>query len=192
MNIRSTIFALALVSSVAASATAQVPSFQVYTDPALHELFYRCGTPNTTAEVFVVLTGANFEVSAVDFHIEYPPSLTWLGDFAPDAGYIGTEWVTIGNSPTGIAIAWANCCMTDGSQGPFVVMRALVYWSGPCNCTPFVVGGYEPLGKTQPSVVRNGDFREFGASGVSTFYNPVFCATAVEKTTWGKVKSLYR
>lgn len=192
MTFRSTVLVLALVLSVAASAVAQIPTVQVFTDPALQEPFYRCGTLNTTAELFVVVTGADFVVSAVDFHIEYPPSVTWLADFAPDANYFQNEWVTIGNSPTGIAIAWANCCMTDGSEGPFVVMRALVHWSGPCTCTPFVVGGYEPLGKTQPTLVRNGDFTEFDAAGLATYYNPAICDLAVEQSTWGKVKSLYR
>ena len=192
MTLRSIYLAAALSATITTSAVAQVPHLQVYTDPSLTETFYRCGAANTMSEVFVVLSNANFEVSAVDLHIDYPPSMMWLADLPPDAGYTGTEWVTIGNSPTGIAIAWANCCMRDGSQGPFVVMRSLVYWLGQCTCTPIGIGGYEALGKSQPTLVRNGDFQEFPAVGLPTYYNPYFCDVPVQPTTWGSVKALYR
>jgi hypothetical protein len=46
------------------------------------------------------------------------------------------------------------------------------------------------MGKTQPSFVRYSDMMEFTAIGfASAFYG---CETAVESTTWGRVKALYR
>ena len=176
---------------VTAPAAAQVAYFQAYTDPALQENVYHCGTSGTTAQVFIVLGNADVRVSAVDFHVDYPPGMVWITDLPPDDNYTGTEWATIGQSPTGIAIAWANCCMTDGSERPFVVMRALVYWPGSqCPCSGFTVGGYAALGKTQPSYVRDGDFAEFSAVGRTSYRSN--CETAVEPSTWGRVKSLYR
>jgi hypothetical protein len=181
-----------MVAVLAASVSAQVPpTLQVFTDPSLNERFYRCGTPGTTDEVFVVLRDAPFVVSAVDFSIQYPASMIWLADLPPTNDYTSNEWVSIGNSPTGIAVAWANCCMVDGAQGPFVVMRALVYWFGNCDCAPIFVGGASPA-KTHPTMVRNGDFREFDVVGMLTVYDPYLCDTPVEATTWGRVKALYR
>jgi hypothetical protein len=183
---------LLLASAIPMPARAQVPNIQVFQDPVVKEQIYHCGTAGTTAQLFVVLSDVNFVVSAVDFQIEYPSSMIWLADLLPDDSWTGTELVTIGSSPTGVAIAFANCCMLDGSQGPVVVMRALVSWAENCTCAPILIGGYSPLGKTQPSVVRGSDFAEFPVVGVHTNFDPYVCPTPVQPTTWGRVKALYR
>jgi hypothetical protein len=159
---------------------------QVHTDPGAPLL--TCGAPGTVSEVCIVLRNVDFVVSAVDFTVNYPSSMTWLADLPPDPAYTN-EVVTIGQSPTGIAVAWAICCMQNASNG-LVVLRALVMWNG-CNCNESVtVTGYGALGKTQPTVVRAEDFQEFEVKGLlNTFAG---CPVAVQPTTWGSVKALYR
>lgn len=187
MRTRATILALALAGSVVGSATAQVPTLQVFSDSSLKEPFIRCGTPNTWAELFVVMRNVNFLVSAIDFSISYSPYMVWLYDMLPDPDVM----VQIGNSPMGTALAWAGCCTPDGSLGDIVVLRPVIYWPGYCRCGDSVVRveGYAPLGKTTPSVVRYPDFTEFDIIGMDTYFCPPI---PVQPTTWGSVKALYR
>jgi hypothetical protein len=174
---------------IAVPASAQVPSIQVYN--GLGQSALHAGVPGTTEELLVVLRNVDFIVSAVDFQIDYPPSMIWLGDQLPDARYFNNEVITIGSSPTGIAIAWHNCCMQDAVNG-LVVLRPLILWgpSGDICSQALVVRGYAPLGKTNPSVVRFGDFSEHTVIGMTSVFDG--CATPVQPTTWGSVKALYR
>jgi len=182
------VLAVALVGVLAGSAMAQVPNIQVYFDPAHTQTQTTCGTAGPPVSLYVVMNNWNFNITAVDFSIAYPPSLIFVADVLPDP----LTSNMIGVSPTGIAIAYANCCAQDGFQA-VEVDRPLVIW-GPCDCNhgpqPVVVGGYTPLGKTQPSAVRKEDFLEFAGLGMTS----LICAgeIATEPTTWGQVKALYR
>jgi hypothetical protein len=183
------VLAVALVGVIAGSAMAQVPNIQVYFDPAHTQTQRECGAPGTPDSLFVVMNNWNMNVTGVDFSISYPSVLIYLGDNLPDP----LTQTKIGQSPTGIAIAYANCCFLNGFES-VEVLRPLVLW-GPCDCadnTPkaVVVGGYTPLGKTQPSVVRKEDFQEFSGVGLTSLICPG--AIATEPSTWGQVKALYR
>jgi uncharacterized protein (DUF433 family) len=186
------VLAVALVGVLAGSAMAQVPNIQVYFDSHLTQTQTNCpGTPpfaGPPVEVYVVMNNWNMNVTAVDFSIAYPPSLQWITDNVPDPSITST----IGNSPTGIAIAYANAGYLNGFETN-VVLRPLVLW-GVCDCNqgpqPVVVGGYYVLGKTQPSAIRKEDFAEFSGVGMTS----LICAgpIATEASTWGQVKALYR
>lgn len=182
------VLAVALAGVLAGSAMAQVPNVQVYFDPALTQTQTNCGQAGTLATLYVVMNNWNMNVTGVDFSIAYPPSLTWVGDVLPDP----STQTSIGASPGGIAIAYANCCYLNGFLNN-VVLLPFVVW-GPCNCSqgpePLVVGGYTPLGKTQPTAVRKEDFTEHTGLGMTSLICPG--AIAVEPTTWGQVKALYR
>src|SRR5262249_30509672 len=156
----STVFGLVVAVAAAVPVAAQAPYVNVYTDPTLQDPHIHCGAAGTLEELFVVLHNVDFVVSAIDFQIGFPPSMTWLFDLPPAKSYPGTEQVTIGNSRDGIAVAWATCCMPDGSLGPIIVLRPVILWSGPCDCQTLLVEGYQPLGKTSPSFVRGSDFQE--------------------------------
>ena len=188
MTLRTLTLAFVLTVVLSSRASAQVPFFQVEGYPQ----YFPCGEPGTLLELTVVLHNVDFTVSAVDFSISYPSGMIWLADLPPD-GYVNNEVITIGQSPTGIAVAWHSCCMQNASAG-LVVLRVLILWSAECNerCQYRVVGGYAPLGKTQPSVIRYPDFSEHQAVGMTSFFNRTRCSVPVEPTTWGKVKSLYR
>lgn len=172
---------------VAFSATAQVPSVQVYFDPSHTQAQAICGSPGSPVTLYVVMNNWNMNITGVDFSINYSSVLVWLADFLPDP----VTQVAIGQSPTGIAIAYANCCYLNGQQS-VEVLQPLVLW-GPCDCSqnPYavVVGGYTPLGKTQPTAIRKEDFQQFSGVGMTS----LICADiATEPSTWGKVKALYR
>jgi hypothetical protein len=184
------VLAVAVTGVMAGSAFAQVPNVQVYFDPAHTQTQSECGQQNTPKDLFVVMNNWNMNITGVDFSISYPPSLVWLTDNLPEPDTM----ISIGQSPTGVAIAYANCCSQDGFQA-VEVLRPLVLW-GPCVCNPndgpqpLVVGGYTPLGKTKPTAVRKEDFQEFEGLGMTSLICPGFIAT--EQSTWGQVKALYR
>lgn len=181
------VLAVVMTGVLAGSAMAQVPNIQVYFDLSHTQTQRDCGPQGTPDSLFVVMNNWNMNVAGVDFSITYPSVMIWLGDNLPDP----STQVKIGTSPSGIAIAYANCCFQNGFQS-VEVLRPLVLW-GPCDCSSpksVVVGGYTPLGKTQPTAVRKEDFQEFSGVGMTSLICPG--AIATEPTTWGQVKALYR
>jgi len=181
------VLAGALAGLVAGSAMAQVPNVQVYFDPNWTQTQSNCHPQGPPEELYVVCNNWNMSVSGVDFSISYPPALAWLTDNPPD------EYsAQVGQSPTGVAVAWGDCCPQNGFL-PFLALKPLVLW-GECDCNlgPYAiaVGGYTPLGKTHPSAVRTGDFVEFSGVGMTSLICPG--QIAVESSTWGAVKALYR
>jgi hypothetical protein len=184
------VLAVALVGVIAGSAMAQAPNIQVYFDPAHTQTQAQtCGQAGEPLTLYVVMNNWNMNITGVDFSINYSSGLIWLGDVLPDP----LTQTSIGQSPTGIAIAYANCCALDGTTNPEVLLP-LVMWSPNCTCAngplAVVVGGYTPLGKTQPSAVRKEDFQEFSGIGMTSLICPGQIAT--EPSTWGQVKALYR
>jgi hypothetical protein len=191
------VLAVALAGVMAGSAIAQVPNVQVYFDPGFSETQASCpgGPPGTVlANLYVVMNNWNMNVTGVDFSIQYPPALSWLSDLPlPDP----LTMVNIGASPTGIAIAWANCCTQNGFL-PILALVPLVVW-GECDCAqgpqPLVVRGFLqgtglPGEKPGPTAIRREDFVEFAGLGMTSLICPGQIAT--EQSTWGQVKSLYR
>jgi hypothetical protein len=64
-----------------------------------------------------------------------------------------------------------------------------------CDCNQgspqaVVVGGYTPFGKTNPTAIRKEDFTEHAGVGMTSLICPGFIA--VQPSTWGQVKALYR
>jgi hypothetical protein len=183
------VIAIALVAIVFGPAAAQVPNVQVYFDAGHSQTQVSCGSTGILTTLYVVMNNWNMNITGVDFSINYSSGLIWLADNLPDPA----TQVTIGQSPTGIAIAYANCCYVNGFQS-VEVLQPFVLWSPSCDCNvgpmPVVVGGYTPLGKTQPTAIRKEDFQQFSGIGMTS----LICSSAfaVEPSTWGKVKGLYR
>jgi len=186
------VLAVALIGVIAGSAMAQVPNVQVYFNSAITQTQTQCpGTPpfsGPPVSLYVVMNNWNFTVTGVDFSISYPPALVWVADQLPDP----TTQVALGASPTGIAIAYANCCPLDGFQANVVLLPQVIW--GVCDCAQgpqaVVVGGYTPLGKTQPTAIRKDDFSEHSGAGMTSLICPGPIAT--QPSTWGQVKALYR
>lgn len=185
------VLAVALAGVMAGSAIAQVANVQVYFDPAFTQTQQSCpGTPpfsGPPVELYVVMNNWNMNITGVDFSISYPPALQWLADTLPDP----LTQTQIGVSPTGTAIAYANCCAQNGFQAVHVLTPLVLYGVCDCNQGPqaVVVGGYAPLGKTSPSAIRKEDFAEFSGVGMTSLICGV---VATEQSTWGQVKALYR
>ena len=181
--------AVALVGVLAGSAMAQVPTVQVYFDVSHTQTEALCGSIGNVTTLYVAMNNWNMNITGVDFSINYSSALIWLADNLPDP----VTQVAIGQSPTGIAIAYANCCYLDGFQS-VEVLQPLMLWAPSCDCnqSPYavVVGGYTPLGKTQPTAVRKEDFQQFSGIGMTSLICPA--PFAIESSTWGKVKALYR
>lgn len=187
------VLAVALAGLMAGSAIAQVPNVQVYFDATLTQAQAdpSCPGGNTGPyALYVVFNNWNMNITAVDFSISFPPSMAWVGDQSPleDASLTSI----VGQSPTGVAVAWANCCDQDGFL-PVLALRPLFVWQE-CTCTggpqSLVVGGYTPLAKLNPTAVRKEDFVEFEGVGLTSLVCPGPIAT--ETSTWGQVKALYR
>jgi hypothetical protein len=191
------VLAVALVGVLAGSAMAQVPNVQIYFDPAFTQTQTICpgGPPGSVvSNLYVVMNNWNMNITGVDFTIQYPPQLIWLADNLPDP----STQVSIGNSPTGIAIAYANCCPLDGFQASLVLVP-LVTWN--CDCGqappggyPVVVRGYgygtPSIEKPAPTAIRKEDFAEVTGVGMTSLICPGIIP--VEQSTWGQVKALYR
>jgi hypothetical protein len=106
----------------------------------------------------------------------------------------------IGSSPGGIIVGWGGCCIPDGFL-PIVALKPFVQW-GVCDCLnhnvgdpnampqAIVVGGYTPHGKTTPTAIRLEDFSEVAGVGMTSLVCPG--PIAVQSSTWGGVKALYR
>jgi len=190
------VLALALAGVMVGSAVAQVPNVQVYFDPNFTQTQAQCPVPPPAnpVELYVVMNNWNMLVGAVDFRVNYPPSLIWLADIVPDA-YSST----IGFSPTGVAVAWN---IAQFGFAPLLALKPFVMW-GVCDCADgpqaIVVDGYGPydgLGnpvpgaKVVPTATRWGDFELFNGVGMTSLICPGIIAT--ESATWGEIKALYR
>jgi hypothetical protein len=189
------VLAVALIGVIAGSAMAQVPNIQVYFDPAFTQTQAQCpGTPPFSGDpvsLYVVMNNWNMNITGVDFTITYPSSLVWVGEQLPDP----LTQVAVGDSRTGIQIAYANCCALDGFK-PSLVLMPVVIW-GVCDCAQgpqaLVVRGYgygSPVAKPAPTAIRKEDFAEFSGVGMTSLICPG--AIATEPSTWGQVKALYR
>jgi hypothetical protein len=186
------VLAVALAGVMAGSAMAQVPNVQVYFDGAYTQTQRNCPgyAPFTTPDsMYVVMNNWNMNITGVDFSIQYPGALVWLADKEPDPGVS----IFLGQSPTGIAVAWANCCAPNGFL-PVLALKPIFLW-GVCDCNQgspqaVVVGGYTPFGKTNPTAIRKEDFTEHAGVGMTSLICPGFIA--VQPSTWGQVKALYR
>jgi hypothetical protein len=185
------VLAVVMTGVLTGSAMAQVPNVQVYFDSAHTQTQTSCpgGTPfaGPPVNLYVVANNWNMNITGIDFSISYPPSLLWVADQLTDP----STQAAIGTSPTGVAIATANCCPFNGFQS-VEVLYPLVLW-GNCDCSggpqAVVVGGADPS-KPGPTAVRKEDFTEHAGVGMTSLICPG--AIATEPTTWGQVKALYR
>ncbi len=179
--------AIVFTIAITSSAYAQTPYFQVYFDENLQEAAANCPAGLIGSHIdtlYVVAHNFNMWISAAEFTIDYTPHLMWLGDFPVDTD------LKIGDSQTGIAIAWN---VPVNAFGAAVLMTATVVWM--CNdCagisgTPgsqIVISAYP--GQTDPRAVRWPDNVPFDGIGMTSLICPL---VPVQATSWGQIKALY-
>lgn len=168
-----------------------VPMVSVYFD----EYFGVTGLEQCPVEpigtVYVVAENWDMWMQSIEYAIDYPAQMVWLGDAVDDATQL-----KLGSSPLfgvhgGIAVTW----QTRGNGfHPLLIQTASIAWD--CQgCTvqniPVVVvqkATAEALPGGLIRALESPNFETHGGVGMTSY----LCATVpVEETTWGAVKALY-
>lgn len=174
--------AIGLFASVS---SAQTPHVVVYFDNTMTQMDACCplepaGTVLQT--LYVVANNFNMWVSGIEYMIDYPPALMFLGDF------IGDHQLSIGQSTTGIGVTWP---LPANGFDPLLCQKANVLWMCTAGDAVYdqllMVLPYPSSGKVR--AIRWPDEAEFLGVGLTS----VICPTEipVQETTWGGIKALY-
>jgi hypothetical protein len=131
--------------------------------------------------VYVVHDIGPFGARDVQFQIRGSVGFTgvWVSETSP--------YTVVGASPSGISIGYSNCLT---SSVPILeVAYTLLGTSSDCSALTV-----NPYPSNQPGIlVIDCSFDTAYAAGSSLLINPTAaCALAVEHTSWGKIKALYR
>jgi hypothetical protein len=143
--------------------------------------------------IYVVLDGFSENLSSLQYSISYPPQITWLSD-------VQTSGNAVGSSPLGIRHVWSSSLDATGTV--LVAQVVIVYMCDNCvdpDATAMTCIDPHPetgllLAKRSPDGLRI----------YPRGYGLVLCPSApcepisrtsppspVEKSTWGRIKSLY-
>jgi hypothetical protein len=197
MKLLSFILVLLLPTAVN-SASLQAPHIQIYFDtPFTGTSAKNCpyAPPMTRVDSFYVVA-KNFDayISAIEYSVDYPPEIYHLGDI--------TDGLAIGSSATGIAIAWP---LPQNAFFPLVVAKALFVWDcqecwgnqGRVEDRPLCANVHPGSGYLR--AIRWPDNAIIQASTGPACICPhyYYCPcpdlpVAVETTTWGQIKALYK
>jgi hypothetical protein len=178
------VFAVAIGLS-AIHASAQVPNVTIYFDKNMSIAGKNCpAAPLGTIldSCYVVANNFNMWMNAIEYYIDYPPQVSFFGDFFPP------DRLTIGSSGVypGVGVSWP---LPANSFGALVIQKAKFIWM--CdNCeTKNIHWTVLPYG-TQPTVraVRWPDLVIVPGVGMTSLICPL---TPVEETTWGGIKAMY-
>jgi hypothetical protein len=178
---------LALAASAAANPVGTSSGFTVYADPGASGALII--DIQGFIPLYVVHTG-NVSATASQFIAPKPPCF--------DAIYIGdtTQFpTTIGNSQTGISIAYGMCI-----NPPIHILTINYFGTGNTGTCCFYALDCDPADPA--GITGRISAVDCSATGLNRFYIPVGiswinyslatgCGTPVENTTWGKIKSQY-
>ena len=173
----------------AAQVNAQVPYVQVYFDEFWQtSVLPSCPDVPVGTQVgtlYVVAHNFNMWLNGIEYMIEYPPEMTWLGDF------IGANQLSIGNSPAGIGITWP---IPGNSFGGILTQTANILWMCEgCGATNIAVTVVKHPSTPWPEqhlvrAVRWPDLEIVAGVGMASVVCPVI---PVQETTWGGIKAQY-
>ena len=129
-------------------------------------------------------------VLGFEFKVDLGPCLAFIADFDKPGSPGGKPGVTLGNSNTGVSMAFGTPQL--GTAFPVNLLRILVQW----QCTDCAVGNVpvkvvgHPLFNPglDPQYTCLFQIPLFQAKGLTALICPT---VPVEETTWGRVKSLY-
>ncbi len=183
---RKALLLIAIVFTIAITGTANAqPNITVYFDSGLTLAADNCPSApvgTVPATLYVVANNFNAWITAVEFQINYPPQLLFVGDD------IDTP-VVLGNTAAGVSIGWAT---PKSCFGGTVLAKVNVIWF--CNdCVgnedaPVDVRAHPQQGLPFARAVEWPSQTTFDIVGMLS----LICATVpVEETTWGQIKALY-
>lgn len=173
--------AVLAASLMAVGAHAQTtPTVGVFFDESFTRMQEDCPNVGVLDSVFVVAMNFNAFITGIEYSINYPPTMTHMGDYAIPP-------VTIGSTPAGISEAFG---LPQNGYAPIVVAKVLFMWNCTPGCpidnVPVIVEPHPYTGK-----LRATDFPAYeyiDAIGMTS----LVCATVpTEETTWGRVKAMY-
>jgi len=178
------VLATVLVGVCTGAALAQVRFVQVYFDADYNDTQSQCQPVGTESSLYVAGLNLNMLVSAIDWKVQFPPALLYIGELT------GGDLV-IGDSQVGIAISWG---LPKNGFSTLLLSRIFVEWTGACDCAhgpqPLRVVGYDDIYSPVPTAVRWPDGVQVEAVGMLSLVCPGNVSTT--PTTWGGVKALYR
>ena len=129
--------------------------------------------------LYVVARNFDRYLMAVEYSINYPPSMFWVADLDLPALHIGS-------SPTGITEGFPT---PQNGYNPLLVAKAMFMWT----CAGCLITNTPVIVSPHPGTAFLGavDFPNYDlvpAVGMTS----LVCATVpIEDTTWGQIKSLY-
>ena len=171
---------VALAMVVAAPAEAQTPNIGVFFDNGFSRMDQDCPGAGVMDTLYVVARNFDRYLMAVEYSINYPPSMFWVADLDLPALHIGS-------SPTGITEGFPT---PQNGYNALLVAKVVFMWMC-AGCTiitdmPVVVEPHPGTGFLGAVDFPNYDL--VPAVGMKS----LVCATVpIEETTWGQIKSLY-
>jgi hypothetical protein len=182
-KVLSVLFALLILSLGASVVSAQIPFVQVYFDQYMTKASIdQCPDADigtVTGSLYVGAINFNCWMSAIEYKIEYPPELSFLGD--------NTGGLDIGSSPVGIATAWT---FPLNAFGPALVNEVSILWMCRlCNGISEVTISVVPHPESGLlRAIRWPDNSFVDAVGQVSL---ICTSVPAEETTWGSIKALY-
>lgn len=176
---------------------AGTPHLSIYFDPEYTQTSAECHGYEM-GYLYIVAEDFNVFIAGLEFSVDYPPEILWLADY-------DTPPVTLGNTPTGISMAWA---LPQNGFSPFQVLRVIFFWD--CQqCTrgdiPLCVKAHPYSGYVRATRFPDYDFVYAAVQpacicpmcGLSPMCAGSTCScpeppVPVEEMSWGKIKELYR
>jgi hypothetical protein len=175
------VLTVAFVSMWAYAATAQIPHVVVFFDEHWTQTTEVCPGAGVFDTLYVVAINFDMWMSAIEYSIDYPPSVSWFAD-------VPNSPLNIGNTPGGVATTWN---LPQNAFAPLGVMNVIVEWNfndcGPPNAGNYITVKPHPV-TTFLRAARWPDNVLFEGIGLASVVCPV---VPVEEKTWGGVKALY-
>ena len=181
-----TLFALLLLAFSFNIASAQTPFVAVYFDQQLQVESSTCpsAAPGTVSQqLYVAALNFNAFITGIEFQVNYPPELQFLGDVYPHVG------IPVGNTAVGLRYGFT---LAQNGNSAILVAVATVIWQcrncqGGLSDVPVLVGPHPLSGLLQATSFPD---PEVTIPGVGL--TALICPTVpVEETTWGGIKALY-
>jgi hypothetical protein len=174
------VLTVAFVSMWAYAATAQTPHVVVFFDEHWTQTTEVCQGAGVFDTLFVVAVNFDMWMSAIEYSVDYPPSVNWFAD-------VPNTPLNIGNTPGGVASTWS---LPQNAFAPLGVMNVVVQWTcDDCSLNqgdeitvrPHPLTGFIRAARWPDNVL-------FEGVGLTSLVCPV---VPVEEKTWGGVKALY-